>query len=283
MYISMVRLAVAATNQYGQHMYVVDDDGPYMLSDLDLNDVWTIQAPTDDCVDQLSSVDDPSYVDQLSSVDDPELAQTDDGCILRDYGEHEYVLSAKAVERIPEDGQKGGCVSIVTFMKGFERYFIVVGDSKPYLMNCGGGRKPNETDIDCAARKLEEELKIVVQLSERTAFARFGYKYQNELIGDHSWNMTSTCFAFDLPYEAVVHLIASDLSNVTVFGTKGYNFTLDETKWVVVLKDSSVEGFHGTDKQTFSGHHKKLILDYLGIQNRINVSYLSLYEVLVDE
>ncbi len=245
-----MQLSKRLENKWGNAMYEPNANGEiYELNPLE---IWTI---------------DISGIAPIQGNNTPK-----DICSVRRYGDHLLLMSHKAAEVIPAFGEGGGSICILSYWEDGERYFILVGDNKSYIMNCGGGINPGESGPECACREIREELNIVVDPSSLVYYAEYAYIYRNDIIGPYEWDMVVNCYHAEIQapqYQATP-------GSVSVIDASGMG--LSETQYIYIVPASMISEFEGAAGKRYAGHHKKLILDLLGIENSIDVNYIKKFK-----
>lgn len=249
-------LRINATNEFGSHQYVQDRYGDIMIADLDPNDFWSIKDPSDELIE---------YMDDYFQGG------------VRYYNDHRYLLSKKAYNNIPENTSSNGAVCILSFQDPdtAKQYFIVTGDNKSYLMNCGGGGLVGETFEETAVREVWEELHISLSLSlnQLEPIAEWSNTYYNELV-ETEFTYTTQCFYVELSYPSVSHLISEidPSAAYQVFNVRDNKYPLDETEIVVIVDEEKLEKVPLViNKRSFNGIHRKLLYHLKGIPNDIDM------------
>ena len=226
------KLQIVAQNQYGNYGYAVDPEGVIDATDLDPTAVWTIREPDD----------------SLSFL----------GGERRTYDEKEYLLSPKAAKVLPVNKSSNGAVTAISVEIGDKDYFVLTGDNKKYLMNCGGVSEPGESFRATAVREILEELDVRVKKSKLQTVAKWTYTYGNSLIGPATWTSMNIGFHVNLPQDSVRHLVPAEhvWSEINVFRPQH----LSETELVVfILKDALKEAPSLIQDKLFNAHHRRML------------------------
>ena len=231
------KLQIVAQNQFGDYGYAVDPDGFIDATDLDPTAVWTIREPDD----------------SLSFLEGER----------RTYDETEYLLSPKAAKVLPVNKSSNGAMTAISVGIGNKDYFVLTGDNKKYLMNCGGALEPSESFRAAAVREIFEELGIHVKKSKLQAVAKWTYTYGNSLIGPATWTSMNIGFHVNLPQDSVQHLVPTEhvWSEINVFRPQH----LSETELVVfILKNALKEAPSLIQGKLFNAHHRRMLHQLAG-------------------
>ena len=251
-----MNLRIIGRNDFGDSIYEQTDKllNTISLTELDSNKIWSIKNPI--------------------NIHDSELGEN------RKYGDDIYFLSKKALSVIPKYGEWGGSICILTFVKNYNTYVIVVGDNKSYITNCGGGKNEGETFETCAIREVKEELNVHIKQAQLIPYAEWNNIHRNALIGAYSWVMKTVCYIVNIEYDTIKHLISDEnkFGSVNIYDVKNYDFSLDELNYVVIIDKTKLETFSGIECIEFNGHHKKILLDAFHIKNNIDISYLKSFK-----
>jgi 8-oxo-dGTP pyrophosphatase MutT (NUDIX family) len=229
---SSTKLKIVAQNQFGDYGFAVDPDGVIDATDLDPISVWTIRDPDD----------------SLSFL----------GGERRTYDETKYLLSPKAAKVLPVNKSSNGAMTAISVEIGNKDYFVLTGDNKKYLMNCGGALEPGESFRAAAVREIFEELGIHVKKSKLQTVAKWTYTYGNSLIGPATWTSMNIGFYVNLPQDSVQHLVPAEhvWSEINVFRPQH----LSETELVVfILKDALKEAPSLIQGKLFNAHHRRML------------------------
>lgn len=248
------KLKIVGKNEYGDYIYSEDSEGLIDTDDLYINGVWTILNP--------SSTIKNIFPDN----------------VVRQYGNNTVLMSEYAAEKITPANEGNGAVVVIRTTIEDKNYFVIVGDNKKYLMNCGGALDRGETYEDGIVRKVYEELKINISSHMLEQIAEWSFMYKNKLVGDYSWKKTTKCFLVDVEYEDMCHLIPYDDElgkiNIYEYDDYGYDFYLSETEYVLIIQDECVSENIETNGKKLNGHHQKILCKIMNIENDIDVGYL---------
>lgn len=247
-------LSINATNKYGSHQYIEDTTGTVNITSLDNNDYWSIKNPSED----------------IQSLGIGKL---------RKYNDTNYLLSDKAYNYMYEHTESYGATCALSFQDPTtdKEYFLIVGDDKRYLMNCGGGFKLGETSEDTVVREVWEELKINMTPYDLKPVSKVTTGFRDVLV-DADFVCTTRCFYARPDYYSLSHLITSSIdpdSAYTVFKAEDCKYSLDETQIIVVIDRERLEEVPFViEGKSFDGHHRKILYHLQGIPNDIDCSYL---------
>lgn len=251
---TQTKLKIIGKNEYGDYIYSEDPKGTIHISDLDVNKVWTILNPS-------------SAIKNIFPNN-----------VVRQYGNNTVLMSEYAAEKITPADEGNGAVVVIRTTIEDKNYFVIVGDNKKYLMNCGGALDQGETYEAGAIREVYEELKIDISSHVLDQIAEWSLMYKNKLVGDYSWKKTTKCFLVDVEYEDMCHLIPYDDElekiNIYEFNDYNYDFYLSETEYVLIIRDECVGENIETSGKKLNGHHQKILCKIMNIENDINVGYL---------
>lgn len=238
-------LTLVKKNRFGDCQYKVADDGSIAAPS---GAIWTIRNA------------------------DEQLQRCYPGSVLREYNGVNYLLSARAAEVIPRTVNLpySGSACILTV----NNTLILLADNKPYIQNCQGMRKEDETDPAITmARELEEELKISVNPDR---FKQIGYwTFVNNIdLVDTSMASKTILFSLSCTAQEVAHL-TTDLDKFQVI-----KFTSDEVVFVVAIPDNQLESIpEQIEGKSFTGHHREALRQYLGMTPKYSTSYLKEFKI----
>ncbi len=269
----MNQISIIATNKYSDHCYRITGKAPSNYTNFPKpKDFWTIQNP-------------PAFViNYYKSFESQGLK-----CQLRDYFGKSYLLSPSASKIISTNTKCFGATGVLSFIKDGTRYFIMMVDNKKYLQNPQGGREQGETALTNVKREINEELSVVVTDDQCTLAGDWKFSSFNKLIGNTRFDVSNNFFYVDVELSQVQHLITKELlvDQPNVFPTTEYDFTLDETKYVIIVSEQVVIG-HGhkliiqdgdsTVSYDWNGHHREIMLRRLG-KTRYTIRYLESFNV----
>ncbi len=243
-------LKVVEINQYGNFGYAVHPDGKICAMDLDPKAVWTIREP-----------------DESWSFPHGEI---------RTYDNVRYLLSPRASQVLPQDKPPDAAVTVISVEINGEAYFLLTGDNKPFLMNCGGASDPGESFRQAAVREVNEELGIQLNKRQLQTIAKWTHEYENALIGPVAWTAMTVAFHVQLQQDQVQHLIPVDhvWANINVFRPGIFS----ETELVVFIR-KGVLGVSPNRIQgkKFDAHHRRIlyVLENIPMDKDCDTNYLS--------
>lgn len=235
--------------------------GDICYSEKSLDGVWTIKNPSDLLIARF-----PEYE-------------------VRFYKGIKFLLSEKASNCLPKEGQGNGSAIIIEFEYLGETYVLYMVDNKPYVQLCQGVSIDNESFEDTIVRKLKEELNVSVESKNLTAIGEYSFADYNELI-DFKRIATTKVFALKVDFQQVQHLF-KDISGSMIISDVTH-LKLDTTKYAIAINTKNLDDIPELIEEIrtiqdrpirLGGHHLEIVRLYFGYEKKYDLSYLNTFEL----
>jgi 8-oxo-dGTP pyrophosphatase MutT (NUDIX family) len=206
-------------NQFKEPQLEEDINGVISMDQLSLLKFYTIKNPSEELC---------TY-----------LLKKYPGSEIRTYGETKFYLNPLASAKILKDGEgkNGGALIVESTSSTGTRFIVATVDNKGYIQLFQGAGNPGETSQETTAREANEEGKLEIDPESLDEVGEWSFMGKFPLV-DSTWNINTSVFHTNLPYDKVIHLFPNGVENdeVTIVPVQELiNLHLDETLFIVAI------------------------------------------------